>query len=340
MRPPQVLHEQAALKEYVASAPYRRFLQRFMESVQRTNGQMFSQDVIDRYGADFYGDFTGDMISNSLGIAQAFHVASDMTPLVNAAEADLEGTEYLTHEHLPAEHGFLIFDEERAFIDVWGDTITYRAIQWMHGAANGGRPGIWIWFYTDAHTTGDDGVNRWREKGVDVSALKLGRWHVVHLGRLGYGERIGPGQIPVPEDYAQHTKPGAKPMATVGDPHRAVLTVMLLLNQVLVEVREEPLDRATRRQMARKRIPASVQTISLRRKEFIGGPPSEGEGHVEWHHRWVVRGHWAWRHCGADHPLAEEYEKGYRARIYIAPHWKGPEDAPIKITEKVWSLNQ
>jgi hypothetical protein len=122
---------------------------------------------------------------------------------------------------------------------------------------------------------------------------------------------------------------------------RVIVALFRLLGQVLVDVKDAPIERAAARRAKRMNLPARVQTIALRRKETRYLNPSEtGAAPVEWQHSWVVRGHWAWRACGPEHPLAEPYEKGHHARIYVAPYVKGPESAPLRISEKVWDLSR
>lgn len=47
----------------------------------------------------------------------------------------------------------------------------------------------------------------------------------------------------------------------------------------------------------------------------------------EFHHRWVVRGHWRQQACG---PGREQ-----RRPTWIMPHLKGPDDAPLMPSEHV-----
>ncbi|APQ42532.1 hypothetical protein phi16_gp029 [Corynebacterium phage phi16] len=67
----------------------------------------------------------------------------------------------------------------------------------------------------------------------------------------------------------------------------------------------------------------SVQIIDLRRlatkrseEPSHDGPPRE------YSHRWLVRGHWRQQRVGPG--------RRYVKPVYVAPHIKGPEDAPIK----------
>lgn len=98
----------------------------------------------------------------------------------------------------------------------------------------------------------------------------------------------------------------------------------LLMGQPLAESSEIEPSRAIRRRLHRiGHEPASVRLIDLRR-------PRRGSAHGgsdrDYHHQWIVRGHWR--------------QQWYPARqvhrpVWIAPHVKGPEGAPLLGGEKV-----
>lgn len=69
-----------------------------------------------------------------------------------------------------------------------------------------------------------------------------------------------------------------------------------------------------------------VQIIDLRRLATKRSEePYHGEGR-EYHVRWLVRGHWRQQACGPG--------RKFRRPVYVAPHIRGPEGAPLK-TERV-----
>ncbi|MFF8574029.1 hypothetical protein ACQPXT_01425 [Streptomyces sp. CA-100214] len=100
--------------------------------------------------------------------------------------------------------------------------------------------------------------------------------------------------------------------------------VWLLMQQPVTEETELQPDRAVRKRLRRVgREPASVRLITLRRPKCGNG---QGDGDREYHHQWIVRGHWR--------------QQWYPARqvhrpVWIAPHVKGPEGAPLIGGEKV-----
>lgn len=110
----------------------------------------------------------------------------------------------------------------------------------------------------------------------------------------------------------------------------------MMLGQTVTSVEPHEFDRRTARRVRRMGLPGRVTVVRLRRVKDANR--YEGETLVEWANRWIVKGHWAWRHCGQDHPRAQPYEKGWRARCWVAPYVKGPPDLPLRQTEKVYAL--
>lgn len=106
----------------------------------------------------------------------------------------------------------------------------------------------------------------------------------------------------------------------------AMQTCWLLMQQTLaVETTVEP-DRAARKRLKRAgREPGAVRVIELRRPQGGGGA---GDGDRDYHHRWVVRGHWRQQWF----PKREVHRP-----VWIAPHIKGPEGAPLIGGDKVYA---
>jgi hypothetical protein len=106
-----------------------------------------------------------------------------------------------------------------------------------------------------------------------------------------------------------------------------LLTTWHVQRQRLTTSRIVRPDRAALRRLAKQRDTSdpAVRVISLRTPE-----PSEAssrDGH-EYRHQWVVRGHWRqqWYPSIADH-----------RPVWIAPHIKGPDGAPLLGGEKVYA---
>lgn len=333
MRPPEVLDHQAALIDYLDSSHYHSYMENFTADMVR-KGKLVSTMT---------GKQMCETLQLSLRIAQPFHVQAEMMPLLRAAAMDLDEDDHIVHDRLPAESGFLVFDEPWAITDTWGLKVGIAAVHWRHGAANINgtqRAGIWLTYFSDVHDEDDEVTqNLIADLGADVMR-RLGRFHVNHVTWWGYGDKVGPAEVVTDEQYARFATEGLSLAEATPNTQRMIVGLFRLLNQVIVEVSDVAVDRDRVRRMTRKNLPVRVQTIKLRRKERLRPETVHGEGHVDWQHQWPVRGHWAWRKCGPEHPSAEPYEKGHHTRVYVAPYWKGPEGAPILLTEKVWGLAQ
>jgi hypothetical protein len=111
----------------------------------------------------------------------------------------------------------------------------------------------------------------------------------------------------------------------------AVVAALLLMQQPGVATKNAAKwDRLDMAKLKRRKInPDEVRILKLRR-----APRDKHEttspGH-EYHHRWIVRGHWRNQYFPS--------RDGHKP-IWIAPHVKGPEDAPLLTGEKVYSWTQ
>lgn len=85
--------------------------------------------------------------------------------------------------------------------------------------------------------------------------------------------------------------------------------------------------REQRENPGRRRAPVTVRVVSLRRRQTTGTPVRDEQraehGQRSYAVRWPVRGHLRWQPVG---PGREQ-----RKRIYIEPHLKGPDGAPLKV---------
>lgn len=110
---------------------------------------------------------------------------------------------------------------------------------------------------------------------------------------------------------------------------RTVRSIWLLMQQPLASIVQIDPDRATRKRVRRMgHEPGPVRVITLRRPKSSG---EHGEGDREYHHQWIVRGHWRQQW----YPAREVHRP-----VWIAPHVKGPEGAPLIGGEKVYALKR
>lgn len=106
-----------------------------------------------------------------------------------------------------------------------------------------------------------------------------------------------------------------------------LITTWLLMRQPLAKTSTQEPDRATRKRVRRLGAePATVRLIDLRRPSLAA---SQGDGSSNYQHQWIVRGHWR-NHW---HPKRQVHRP-----VWIAPHVKGPEGAPMIGGEKVYVL--
>ncbi len=118
---------------------------------------------------------------------------------------------------------------------------------------------------------------------------------------------------------------------SVFEDRRLLLALWSLMeSRGVVDVVEEPLDRATRRRMERSDMPLdAVRVIYLR-----GSRAQTVKAHLEevasYRHQWIVSGHWRSQPYGPNRAL--------RRQVWISPYIKGPADAPLLTGPKVKAL--
>jgi len=76
--------------------------------------------------------------------------------------------------------------------------------------------------------------------------------------------------------------------------------------------------------------PSPVTVVALREIHDSPDPSDTDHAGRDWHHQWVVRGHWRQQRCGP--------EGRDRRPTWVAPYVKGPEGAPLldRPVVKVW----
>lgn len=230
--------------------------------------------------------------------APLFFATTEMCELATTAARSLPEF-VLDVDDPPSRSGLLWF--ETAVEDVDSDDAQRPfycvALGWMVRAGR-----LWVTTYTDRDTF------PW------ITQQKLAGWPPV----------IPMGRWPAPIDGDGHAA------VYEGDSGRVMLatlkTVWLLMRQPLAHISDADYDRATRRRIEKQgKTPPPIRVIALRRPP--GAPAGEG-GSREWHHRWIVRGHWRMQPYG---PGRERVRP-----TWISPHVKGPADAPMLGGEKVY----
>lgn len=284
--------------------------------------------------------------------AYAYQVTPDMCRVVEAAAEALDDSDKFDPTQAPTGCGFARFDSGLEVTDLRGMQMKINWLVWGPGER-----GTRVWMFNDTYTDSDE-VNEYFKRlargekipGSELSVLQSkedyemveeirGRWATVGTHVAFAGEELGPKGWEANEvNEARIREEGFEP--TMGtNCSRLVQAFWLMLNQTIVETSDAHVERHGRKRAIKRGIPPQVTVIHLRRT--IREQRQENESNVEWSHRWLVRGHWAWRVCGADHPQAQEapVKGGIGVRVWIHPYQKGPEDAPLVITDKVYRLD-
>lgn len=256
-----------------------------------------------------------------LQLSELYFVSTDMAILAKAAARTMPDFR-LVPEDLPSESGFIYFEEP---IDIFEEVdgpgdLTLVAACWgpCWGTEQG--PALWITWYTDAaaavevaRSAGNE-VARWPSRLLlqTESLYSLEGLPTHCLGNdgveIGWNER---------DEHSQ-----AAWSATLK-------ATWLLMMQPIGRVADAHFDRSSRRRLARADLPdPRVRVITLRHSPG----PATGESGREFHHRWVVRGHWRMQACGEG--------RTERRPTWIVPHVKGPEGAPLLGGEKVYALKR
>lgn len=106
------------------------------------------------------------------------------------------------------------------------------------------------------------------------------------------------------------------------------------LQQQLVEALPIQADRATRKRLERTTqttpISSTVQIVRLRHRYVPNAERDTPMAH-DWNYSWMVRGHWR------KQPYPSKGQGVYK-HIFIRPYRKGPEDKPLRGTEKVYAI--
>jgi hypothetical protein len=351
--PSEALDQQRALIDYLSTPQYQAFATGMLESQNAVSSIQFKHP---RTGK---ADGTGwaYLESVTLRTAETFCVAADMVPLIEAASRGLDETDRFDHDLWPAEAGYCWFDRPLYMVDIRGRRNSIRAITWARRTPTNIRTsGMLVTYYSDADDMTDDITAEQWAKGIgDKARTACGRLHLFSTGWIADGQRVGPAEAPMmtEEEAAEYA---ARVQAVEGDfrrqldaehpivrpsenSERLILALILLFGQEVTRTERVEADRPVARRAKRIGLPSRITVITLRRTaeddtEYVG-PRS-----VEWSRRWLVRGTWQWRHCGPNHPLAQPYKKGYRARVFIRGHLKGPAGKPLVITDRVYALRR
>lgn len=265
-----------------------------------------------------------------LTAAELFHVTAEMMALAKAAAPTLPSFN-LMPEDIPAPAGFVYFETpmdtgpraDQNEADVVG--ASWGPLDGHLPGADWSLGGLWITWYTSRDSMLRSGVERGTITPAQADLIARNRGPLLVDNETQVGFSTGPaisqnGVMTAWEDFT-----GTARWLLI------LKSIWLLMSQSLTSVEDVKLDRPTRRRMQRAGIdPPRVRIIALRRPRSDN--ESEATSDREWHHRWVVRGHWRMQPYG---PARSRVRP-----VWIAPHVKGPEGAPLLGGEKVYALRR
>lgn len=250
-----------------------------------------------------------------LADATLFHVTAPMVELAQVAGRSMPGFA-LAPEDIPARFGFMFFESPVVARDDSGGA-SYVAASWGPIVSGTSSPskGVWVNWYFDVAASDQ---SFWEEIPKWFAKQEIGRLGLDLEMVLPFGEFQFAGAETESETY------GVEP-----DLFRTLKTTWVLMAQPIATVSDAHYDRAARRQMKRAgREPEQVRVIALRRALGANG---DGDTDREYRHRWIVRGHWRQQWYPS---------RGVNRPIWIAPHIKGPDAAPLLGGEKVYALKR
>lgn len=324
MRPAELLALQADLHRRMSSVPgFREVMANSLRNPYIVNNRTVPQL--------FEGDRFVDRMSGWARHAMAIEVTPHMTDLVTWVAAEMHDTDQVVLDLAPSPYGLVHFEKALRVHDIRGDILHVSWLLW------GPVPGVQgrmtgVLHLTDLHDP--DGATDRYLRDMQESAPELmapmDRWIYTGFGALLDGDRVGPPfNDPHPEivnsDPDWHGDLTGSTNLT-----RLVSGLWTVMNQPIAVLEKHEPDRATKRRMTRMKIPPQVTVITLRRPD--NPHRHDEEGHVEWQHHWLVRGHPRWQAYG---PRRSE-----RKLIWVNPHFKGNMDAPLHQSEKVYKVSR
>lgn len=250
---------------------------------------------------------------DALDHADLFYVAPNMGELAQVAAETMPEFD-VQLDDLPSPRGLILFGGSLpAFVDTtWPENCLcgsphnnhYAGVAWAPAVRPDGGTSFLLFPIFDRHATAA-AKGREPQPGVD-------RFYIA-------------GAMAVPHN-CRHQGGGSD---LTNGMFRVLRTVSMLMQQPLAQSSDEQIDRAARKRLARAGYtPKPIRVIELRRPRSTGG---SADSAGSYHHQWIVRGHWR-NHW---HPKRQVHRP-----VWIAPHVKGPEGAPMLGGEKVYALKR
>lgn len=254
-----------------------------------------------------------------LRMAELFWVEEPMIDLVRAAAESMPAFT-IVPEDLPAPFGLIVFAKPLKVIqspDGLDDAVHLTAASWgpwTTGPSDHAR--LWVSWYTDTSLNFQD-VDPRRKAPASWRSLGLASLSYENEATLSFHDEPVPAVDPFTGEEIDLATDYSLP---------ELRAAWALMQQSVASVSEAHFDRTARRRLQRQKIEVPrVRVITLRRPITSSG---SGDPDREYHHQWIVRGHWRQQYYPA---------RDVHRPIWIAPHMKGPEGAPLLGGDKVYA---
>jgi hypothetical protein len=259
-----------------------------------------------------------DRSGHQIRLSELFFVSSPLTDLAKAAGASLP--DYRLHqEDLPAPVGLCVFGSSLGMI---GDG-DIRLVQWGPGPG-----GLTVSFWADASQFWSDVASEagWSDADVITNCGPLAFMHAAAFPWSEVTHGWGTVSETAPDEEIS--------AASVEQAERAMIATWLLMGQTLTRSEDVRPPRAAQRRLARAGADplTVVRYTDLRRVRAVTGDDhAQQDASSRYEHQWVVRGHWRqhWFPSRQDH-----------RPIWIDPHIKGPDGAPLLGGDRVQLLRR
>lgn len=329
MHPELALRMQADLLSETNTQEWERFIVEFAGAFADINQFIYRGDT-ERIARQGSAMLSGMKVA--LRMAETFVVDARMNPLIRQAAIDWPTDMKLQPYMLPSESGFMIF--ERAWDNPGhgssGKNEKIKAVLWR---VYNGRIALYE-FVSWSEPSEDmlDFMNQLADKSGNAEAARRivrsrGDIDLVHLSMVKMGaslpEMLSGEALDGHDDFGLIS---SRPYNRASLPLAAVFATWALMRQTLVNVNPHRMTPKRFAGFQRKRIPGKVSVITLRQRS--AEPVHPGESGRKIGVQFVVRGHWRRVHYGPRGNQTTEW-------VYIHPHFRGPEDGPLKDSAKV-----
>lgn len=255
-----------------------------------------------------------------LAQATLYFVTPEMVRLAQVAAQTLPLTTFHPGD-VPATTGFCVFGEPIGTYRATAESPTGRnevrivAISWGSSRVIPSNAGLWITFWSDTDIEGEIRLTQNLQRITRVAAERQVRSERAEL--TWDNEMLLYYQPRATWDDVQGT--------TAVWAHTLRAAWLLMTQPGLAAVDEVPLSRTVRRRALREGLDDSpVRVIRIRQHENV--PTRTGQS-GNYQVRWTVRGHWRQQWYPS---------RGEHRQVWINPHIKGPEGAPLQANQTVY----